>query len=532
MDILAELDKSAGDVYIGGKEHNYDFLLENNHSVPECGAKVGSVLLNALKALKGGLKWNNIAVMHNINPQPMIASVAISTICNLYNLNGIWDFVSAGAHSMEKGIIIQLSSVFGWNESDGVFTFGGKGCLTYAVRIGLNRCCKSLSSRGLRFSCEESPVVVTSVANHYTINTVCSLLGIGIDNCIMTPVLDDDCTDIESFEEILEELLSAKKPIACIIISGGNTLHLAVDNVNAVCDVVDKLALKYRLSYKPYIYLDFVVGWPWMFFVDYDFKINKLSIPLKTIKKIRTISDKLCGINRVDGFGVDFHKTGFCPYVSSLFITKYGAELHSIHKDEVKLLSKNDYGNNFSQHHMIEHSRSIAPIFSAFVAMQLSGKNGFRSYIVNMLRVSDVIVSTLSNSGFEYLNPFSCGFASVFCPIRASCDYSYDSLLNSTIEDIEIYNSYVFELFNYLLSKEKNDIGDFILRFLPQYCKARNGENVAVIVVYPMAMCSTENNIKPIAEKIVSVKKKFDKLLSDGERYIKKNNSMPNHVPK
>jgi glutamate/tyrosine decarboxylase-like PLP-dependent enzyme len=529
--MLEELNKSGDSAYIGGSaDHDYSFL-RNDGFVPEKGEEAEVVLSTALRALHGGLKWNNTGVMHNVNPQPMLATVAISAICNMFNLNGIWDFVSAGAHSMEKSIVRQLSTMFLWNESDGVFTFGGKGCLTYAVRIGLNRCCKSVSSCGLLSLKGNAPVVVTSSANHYTIKTVCSLLGIGIDNCVMTRVKDNDCVDVGIFEKTLEGLLAKNRPIACVIVSGGNTLHLAVDNVNDICNVVDKLAYKYRLTYKPYIYLDSVVGWPWIFFCDYNFRKNELSIPEKILKKIKYVVDKLRGINRVDGFGVDFHKTGFCPYISSLFISKKGSELHSIHADEVRLLEQNEYGNNFSQHHMIEHSRSVAPIFSAYVALKIAGKNGFRSYIVNMLEVTDTVVSVLSSNGFEHLNSFSCGFASVFCPICVSRDYSYHTLLNGSVEDIRDYNFYVFQLFHYLSDRKNNGIGDFVLRFLPQYGTAKSGENVSVIVVYPMAISSSADSIKPVLEQIVAAKNSFDVAWDTKKQYASKDN-MPRHVPK
>lgn len=78
-------------------------------------------------------------------------TVAASTITNIYNPNGMIDRTSAGYLKMEKQIIRQLSNLLDIDSSKsaGVFTSGGKICITYAVKCGLNRCQREFKSKNL-----------------------------------------------------------------------------------------------------------------------------------------------------------------------------------------------------------------------------------------------------------------------------------------------------------------------------------------------------------------------------------------------
>ena len=89
--------------------------------------------------------------MHNINAPVLIDAVAIKALTSLYNPNCLWDFVSGTFLRFEDAVIHQMISLFGWRSgsADGVFTFGGKGTLLYAISIGANAAAKQVSRSGL-----------------------------------------------------------------------------------------------------------------------------------------------------------------------------------------------------------------------------------------------------------------------------------------------------------------------------------------------------------------------------------------------
>ena len=218
----------------------------------------GTISLGVNGYLEGQIIWNSPNVLHNINPPVTYETIIASSMANIYNPNSLWDFVSSGSQEMEKQIVRQMSRLIGWNtdESDGVFTFGGKGCLTYAVKLGLNRALQGNAKKGIYNSTKTSPIVIASEESHYSIDTVCSLLGIGTDNCKRVKVNKYGEMDIEDFKKVFYWAVDNNIPIAAIIINGSNTLNNSVDNIKEVKKIVDNK--KEKLVYEPYIHFDMV----------------------------------------------------------------------------------------------------------------------------------------------------------------------------------------------------------------------------------------------------------------------------------
>lgn len=485
------------DPYLGKDPSYYSFLSEFEE-IPFQPKPRNKILSAAVHSLWGQIRWHSPSTLHNITPPPMLDSVAISAITNLYNPNMIWDFVSAGSHKIEQQVIRQISSLVGWkNKTGGSFTFGGKGCLIYAIRLGLNRCLSDVSIKGI--NSKYQPIVITSKFNHYIIENVCSLLGLGSNGCIRVKTKEDETLDLCSFREVLEKSISSQVPIACIILSGGNTLHIAIDPLQEAVKIIDELCTKYQLNYRPYIYFDMVVGWPWLFFKKYNYKINPLEIKHSILMKIKKASINVSDALLADGVGIDFHKIGFCPYSTSLFMTKDRNELQKIHSEDNSYEESRQYGHNFLQHYTLEHSRSSAPVLAAWIALQNAGILGFQAYIAHLISIAEAFREILKNYQFEYLNPFSLGFASVYYPIFKRFSFNYDCLLKSSPKVINQYNQIAFKLFEYLESGESKNSKKLVLRFLPKYHQAKCGEWPAAIAIYPMSLDITIENAREFA---------------------------------
>ena len=511
-----------GNPFLGKASTDYAFL-RDFEDIPQYSKDRRAVFTAATSFLQGQVRWHSPSTLHNISPPPMLDSVAIMTVANLYNPNMIWDYVSAGSQEAEQQVIRQIASLVGWeSKSDGCFTFGGKGCLMYAIRIGLNRCISGVSSKGL--SQEKQPVVITSEYNHYIIENICAFIGLGKDSCIRVKTKEDETLDLVEFHKVLEEVIKQGRPIACIVLSGGNTLHVTVDPIKEAIQIIDDLCRQYNMIYRPYIYLDAVVGWPWLFFKNYDFNNNPLKFIDSTINKVKHATQMISAALLTDAIGIDFHKIGFCPYSTSLFVTKEPAELHSINNDSVVLQERKPFGHNFLQHYTIEHSRGAAPVLAAWVALQNAGIVGFQSYLGHLTTIAETFRENLPILDFEALNPFSVGFASVFCPLLKGKGYSYKSLLTSSCEEIDEYNQYVYKLFITLEGKNSNESKKIVMRYLPNYKQAECGSWPAVLTIYPMSLHITVEKAKELSLEIYRAKK-----LLDGQ-FVKKNKKQ--EIPK
>lgn len=513
--------------YIGKLGDTHEFL-DEFEKIPVNPGNQNSILSGIANIFSGAFKFQHPQVMHNVTPSPIVNSVAAAAISHLYNLNPAWDFISAGAQKMERQVIRQLASYVGWTEkAAGISTFGGKGCITYAIRIGLNRCLPDISSKGISHNALP-PVVITSKSNHQSIDTACSLLGIGYENCWRSEVNDDETMEIESFKKLIKKACSEGYPIAAIILSGGNTLHLSVDDLRAVSDYTAKMVKEYKLGYHPYIYFDSCVAWPWIFFINYDFKKNSLGLPSKTLEIIEKSTSQISAIAMADGCGFDFHKTGNNPYATSIFMTKNEAELNCAFKNLPGPFSVKAQGNNFLYHCTIEHSRTATSILAAWTSLQSMGLNGYRSYIGHLITIGCQVRDILPAYGMELLNPFSLAPASVFFPFPRGFSTSYWDLINGNKEIIEKFNIRTFQLFKYFQDKSANHKSSFIFRFIPQYRQAKCGISIAVLVIYPMSVFLTQESMNELLHVIGGIKNSFDLI----NKYEITNNSIPTYVPR
>ncbi|MCH9683175.1 MAG: hypothetical protein K0V04_17200, partial [Deltaproteobacteria bacterium] len=198
----------------------------------------------------------------NVLPAPLLEAVAASTIASLFNVNMIWDFYCGKMMVYERRLVAWLAELAGWDAdaAGGCSTFGGKATLLYAIKSGLNRSHRRSVARGL----VGDAVVVTTWSNHYSLETVCSFLGVGTERCLRVTCDDQERISLSGLESTLREQLDRGRRIGGIVLSGGSTLDHNIDPVAEVAALRDRLVEEYRLDYRPHIHLDTVNGWIWL----------------------------------------------------------------------------------------------------------------------------------------------------------------------------------------------------------------------------------------------------------------------------
>lgn len=89
-----------------------------------------------------------------------------------------------------------------------------------------------------------------------------------------------------------------------------------MDDIKKVVDIRDEVCEKYKMEDKPHIHADSAVGWPILFFLDYDLKKNNLNINDQTLESITSLLKIFKYLHYADSFTIDFHKWGYTPYTS------------------------------------------------------------------------------------------------------------------------------------------------------------------------------------------------------------------------
>ena len=236
-------------------------------------------------------------------------------------------------------------------------------------------------------------------------------LGIGSNNVIRINTHPDSTLILEELEQVMQNAIHDGKRIAAILISGGTTNNVAVDPIKEVVEMRDKLVKENGMSYSPHIHVDAVVGWPWIFFKDYQFDKNPLNLSESVKGKISTILSNLKYINLADSFGMDFHKTGFCPYISSLFMIKNKRDFYKEVDNFV------DYGKYTPFAYTLENSRPATGAVAAYMALNVLGVEGFQMLISKLTDAADRLRASLeATKQFEIINKNALSSALIFVP--------------------------------------------------------------------------------------------------------------------
>lgn len=160
-----------------------------------------------------------------------------------------------------------------------------------------------------------------------------------------------------------------------------------MDRVKPVYELRNRLCEEYELAVKPHIHVDAAVGWPMIFFNDYDFSGDLLEINQATLVGIEHTIQRVKELKYADTFSVDFQKWGYVPYTSSLVMIK--------NKDDMKALENDPENLSYFEHDLqgqthlqstIECSRGAAGMFGAYSALKYMGLEGYQVVLAHCLQ--------------------------------------------------------------------------------------------------------------------------------------------------
>jgi L-2,4-diaminobutyrate decarboxylase len=201
--------------------------------------------------------------------------------------------------------------------------------------------------------------------------------------------------NLSMLEEELRLRLTNRQRIACIVATLGTTDAFGLDDLRGVIEVRDRLVQEFDLPYVPHVHADAVIGWAWSVFNDYNFEKNELGFPGRTVRSLAGTVRRIRHLNLADSIGVDFHKTGFAPYVSSLFLSKTSRDLYSISRNPASMPYLFKTGQYHPGKFTLETSRSGGGPMSALASLTLMGKDGLRSLLGHLVTMAETLAEKL-----------------------------------------------------------------------------------------------------------------------------------------
>jgi L-2,4-diaminobutyrate decarboxylase len=411
--------------------------------------------------------WSHRDSQTNIDTPSTIPSMLAELMSAIWKPNLCDQSSSHRIGQAEVEAIAITADLLGYDthRCSGLFTFGGTGTLLYGIRVGLEKACKGIADTGLTSEeFDRSPVVIGSAQAHHANLTAAQWLGIGRRNVKLVPTNSDDSICLKSLEQVLADCAKKRLPIAAIIATIGTTNVFAIDGVAEILSMRDRIAREYDLEYSPHIHADAVIGWAWSVFRDYAWTENPLQFERNTINALSAAMKQMEGLQAVDSIGVDFHKFGFTPYNSSLFLCRESSDLQVLGRDSSEMPYLFRSGEYHPGKVSLETSRSGMPPLVALTNLRLFGKQGMQSLIGQCVSIALGIRQKLAaTDGVLVLNAGSVGPVILFQVHPLDADSNSDLKWNGNEatqrEQLSRLNEYQRQLQATLLSQGEFQVG-------------------------------------------------------------------------
>jgi L-2,4-diaminobutyrate decarboxylase len=502
---LEQLKQQHHGTMVGQKQNTDYRTLFRSSNFPSQIREEAETLEAILKLYQGVGLWGHPRMQSNVIPQPTRISIVTEAITACYNENSIWDHYGMSAARSEVMAVGMLADLIGFDKTKagGIFTFGGTGCNLYASRIGIEKADPDAKFTGIR----DRIVFFCSDVSHYSIKSSAIWTGIGLNNICVIPTDDDNMMRVDRLEEELVKTIESGARIGCIFATMGTTDAFGIDPLEDIVALRDKIAA--TVDYPIHIHADAVIGWPYLTFKD-DVSLNGLSDKLQ--HSIRYIVSRMTELQHADSVGVDFHKTGWGPYLCSAFIVK--------NNDDFGLLEKfkNDmpylyHGDGYQPGTFTLESSRPNYAQKALANMMVLGKAGYESLILYLLSMADYLRSQIEASpDIAVLNRNNPAFVTDlrFYPHSKFDEYGmlwherelHDEVPENFSETINQYNRAIAEL---VLRQAEID-GTPVISYTDSYKTTRKKHDLVGIKSYPMSPFTEKSDMDAVLAQLYLAK--------------------------
>ena len=398
--------------------------------------------------------WSHPNAQINVTPSSTIPSIIAFIAAAIYNPNIIWDESSARFAEAEIRSVAMLSDLVGYDsqQSGGLFTFGGTGTNLYGCKLGIE---KLFDGRIMAEGIREDVKIVASESSHYSLLNVTSWLGIGTKNLVTISTTHENEISLIDLEDYLRQAFEAGEKVAVILATMGTTDAFGIDDIAAIVELRDKLTAEYELEHPPHVHADAVIGWAWAVFQDYDFKDNTLGFHTRTLRSLQDSLKRISNLHTADSLGIDFHKTGYAPYISSVLLVKNRQDLTLISRAPEQMPYLYQFGYYHPGIYTLETSRPGNGALAALINMHLLGKRGYRVLIGHAVEMAEMLRERLECYPFiEVLNDYNYGPVTLFRVYPGSTDarqtFQKELIDSDYREKLEEHNAYNFSIFKHI----------------------------------------------------------------------------------
>ena len=176
---------------------------------------------------------------------------------------------------------------------------------------------------------------------------------------------------------------------------------------------------------------------------------------MRALASARRRISKLC---RADSVGIDFHKTGFTPYVSSLFLARDRSDMQLLVRGRKKMPYLFQSGERHPGVYTLETSRGGSGVLAAYANLQLFGRQGLRVLLGHLVEMAETLREHLEgHDSTTVLNDNGVGTVTVFRVYPDGVDTwtvkDRERAEPAAREELLRHNDYNRRLFRYLYQR-------------------------------------------------------------------------------
>ena len=511
MRALDQVDGLKTQLPILGSVVSGDFEQARKATMPARMSSVENVTSDLVSYLRGMTIFGHPHTQQNVVPPPTISSLIGVLLASLHNPNLAWDEYSRLVALAEAEAVGMTAQLVGYDpeRAGGVFTFGGTGTTLYGVKIGLEKACPQAMRKGT----PEDTVVFVSDAGHYCAHNVAGWLGMGTENLITIPTTDDNEMDLVRFEQEARTVLAGGKKIAAVIATLGTTDAFGLDDLQGIVSLRDAWVEEFNLDYRPHVHADAVIGWAWSVFNDYDFGSNPLGFRPRTLRALAGACRRIRHLSLADSVGVDFHKTGFAPYVSCLVLFREREDVRLVARSPEQMPYLYHFGDHRPGTFTLETTRAGTGPLAALGNYRLFGKQGLQVILGYIVEMAQLLREHLEgHEGTTVLNRENFGTVTLFRAYPAGVDtfaIKRQEFNDPAYRDVLISNNdYNRAIFHYVHSEAMAGRGA-VISSTDCYRRTSYQEPIFALKSYILSPFVDESHIEVVVAKVLEAREKI-----------------------
>jgi L-2,4-diaminobutyrate decarboxylase len=515
---LDQVDALKSQAPILGKPTEPDYAAARLQRVGDQGRTLEAVIPELVSYLQGMFIWGHPRSQINVVPNPSIASIIGVLLPLTYNPNLCSDESGRRFSEAEVAATAMTAQLVGYDprEAGGLFTFGGTGGLLYGVKVGLEKAVPGSGRGGLK----QDAVILASAQSHYSCLNVASWLGIGQDNVIAVPTHLDNSIQLPALAQAAREALAGGKKIAAFVATMGTTDAFGIDDLQAVDALRRQLAREFDLPYLPHLHADAVIGWAWSVFNDYDFRANPLGFRGRTVRALAGVQHDMQHLRLADTIGIDFHKTGYTPYVSSLVLFRDTRQFELIARSRETMPYLYTSGEHHPGMYTLETTRGGMGPMAALANLLLFGKEGYRTLLGHAVEMAEVLRELIeSHPNLTVLNGENLGPVTLFRAYPDGVDtFSVKARERSDAgyrQQVLAHNEYNRRIFQRVHAEALAGAG-VAISLTNCYRHTDFGDPIVALKSYVLSPFSDENRMQSIVSHVVAARGAVDEAVGPG----------------